>query len=98
TPPLAGRGSSVDFVQRMVGMIDDSKDPAKGNDVLRRLGQFERQLKSSEELYYAATLRANVTVKRGDTAKACGVLRTAMPNFAKKQADDANEKLQMWCP
>ncbi|MGH7616063.1 MAG: serine/threonine protein kinase [Gemmatimonadaceae bacterium] len=91
-----GGGASPDRVKQMIALLDDSKIPAKRASVLRTLAQFERDLKSSEELYYAATLHANVLITQGDTTAACTTLKNALPSFAKTQADDANNKIQTW--
>jgi eukaryotic-like serine/threonine-protein kinase len=91
----SGRASPADQLR---GLIDDSHVAARGNRVLSEVKRLDPRLKSSEEVYLAATLRSNVAAAHADSVGACNEFKKVLPKLDAAERTRANEKMALVCP
>jgi serine/threonine-protein kinase len=89
--PAPGKSSSVPEVSvppstqtvsdQLSALVDDSNNPARSNDVLRKLAQIEPRVRTSAEYFRLGTLRANVAMANGKPEDACDALKAVRPKL-----------------
>jgi len=92
--------ASDTLANELRNLLDASKQPAQAESVLARVARREPRAKSSEELYLAATLRANVFFTNGQTQRACEELQKVRGSLAPAQMKMVHDRMTnaLSCP
>jgi eukaryotic-like serine/threonine-protein kinase len=98
SPNQGSRVSGQSVAEQLRGLIDASRNPARGAVVLSTVQAL--QLKSDEEVYLGASLRANVAAAKLDTAGACKALGDVLPKLSGDWRDRAEDRRKnaLMCP
>jgi len=97
-PTLVAKGQPKSVLEQLRGMIDLANDSTKGRTVLAAVAKLD--VRSSEEIYFAALLRSKVYEHRGEPDRACSELRNVLSKLAQSEADQAKDRMDnaLGCP